>query len=600
MSDAQPPIEDYALIADGYSAALVSRGGSIDWCCLGRVDGESCFSRLVDVDRGGFFSIAPAESARVTRRYLDRTVVLDTVFETKHGKVRLTDFIGVTGGEGPPDRLVRIVDGVEGTVPIEVGIAPRFAFGKVTPWVRKNDDGLLTAIGGDLALVIYGDGALERRDDHDIGARFDVAEGDRRVFALHCQAAHELYPEEPARPELDAQAELDRTVGRWRRWADLCKCEFEGAEQALRSALIVKALTYRPSGAIAAAATTSLPEKMGGGANWDYRLTWLRDGSMAIKVMGDLGFDDVAHGFRYFIERTSAGVADELQPLYGLAGESLVSERELHELDGYRGSKPVRVGNDAEAQRQLDIYGELLEVAYEGVQRGQEPDAEYWHMLRSTVELVAERWEQPDAGIWEKRGENENFTHSKVMCWVAVDRALRLADRFSIDVPRKEWTELAETIRSVVEDRGYDHERGVFVRAFGSKKVDCSLLLLPRVGFVDFRDERMVRTVDEIRRKLEASFGLLYRHEDAKGQEGAFIACSFWLAEVLAHQGRVEDAQKVFDRAASVANDVGLLSEMVDPDSGELLGNVPQGLSHYSHISALLALGRGRGAGQGG
>lgn len=596
----QPSINDYALIANGHSAALVSKEGSIDWCCMTRIDAESCFSRLLDWERGGACVIRPSTEHEVQRCYIDRTMVLETRFRTLDGEVRLLDFFGVHGADSPLDQLIRIVEGVDGEVELNVEIAPRFSYGEVAPWVRCHDNRLFTAIGGDLGLVIYGDLDLERCDVHDLRARVTVRKGERRHLAIHPQPAYTLYPRQPKTPETDFEARLEEAIKYWRDWTSRCNADFEGIDRVLRSALIIKSLVYESSGAIAAAATTSLPEHWGGQKNWDYRFSWIRDSALAIKVMSDLGFEDVAHGFRYFIERTTAGSAEELQPLYGLDGRRILTERKIDGIAGYRGASPVRIGNAVESQKQLDIYGELLEVAFEGAQRGPEPDSEYWHLLRSTVELVEASWRQPDAGIWESRGEPQNYTHSKVMCWVAVDRMLKLAEQFGLDVPVNRWRSLADTIRQAVEGRGYDRTRGVFVRAFTSAEMDCSLLLLPRVGFVDFRDERMVRTVDEIRCRLEASPGLFYRHEQAVGKEGAFIACSFWLVECLVEQGRREEARKIYERASSLANDIGLFSEMADPDTSELLGNLPQGLSHYSHISATLALMRGHGAGQGG
>ncbi|HET8701494.1 MAG TPA: glycoside hydrolase family 15 protein, partial [Nitrococcus sp.] len=492
----------------------------------------------------------------------------------------------------------RIVEGLDGAMELDVKVSPRFSYGQTAPWVRQHGDELFTAIGGDLGLVIYGNLGLKRCDVHDLRARVTVRKGERLYLGIHPQPAYTLYPAQPKVFGTNFEACLEEAIKYWRDWSAQCNGEFKDVDRLLRSALVIKSLTYEPSGAIAAAATTSLPEQPGSKKNWDYRFSWIRDSAFAMKVMSDLGFEDVASGFRYFIERTTAGSAEELQPTYGLDGRRILTEREIHGLSGYRGASPVRIGNAVESQKQLDIYGELLEVVFEGAQHGPEPDDEYWHLLRSTVELVEKTWRQPDAGIWESRGELQNYTHSKVMCWVAVDRMLKLAEQFKVDVPMDRWRSLAGTIRRAVEERGYDRNRGVFVRAFTSADMDCSLLLLPRVGFIDFRDERMVRTVDEIRHKLEASPGLFYRHEQAVGKEGAFLACSFWLVECLVEQGRTEEAHKVYERVSALANDVGLFSEMADPDTGELRGNLPQGLSHYSHISATLALTRGHGAGQ--
>lgn len=601
MPDEQPPIADYALIADGHSVALVSKGGSVDWCCFTSIERESCFGRILDARRGGHCSIAPVGDHEVERRYLEGTLVLETTFRTAEGEARVTDFFAprAEGSEDPNDHLIRLVDGIRGSVDLRVEVQPRFAYGRVRPWIRQHGEGFFTAIGGDLGLVIVTEVGMERRDVHDLEARFRIEQGQRRRLGIHSVAARALYPDRPdPYPAQDLDRRLEEAVRWWRDWAKQGKRRLERRDHVERSALVIKGLTHEPSGAIAAAATTSLPEQIGAHKNWDYRFSWIRDSAIAVKVMGDLGYHDISKGFRFFIERTTAGSAEEIQPLYGVRGTELLTETTMHQLGGYRGSKPVRIGNRAEAQLQTDVYGELLEVAWAAAQFGQEPDPEYWHLLRSTVDQVARTWEKADRGIWEERGPlGRNFTHSRVMCWVAVDRALELWDKYGRDdAPLEDWRELASTIRHVVEERGYDRDRGVFVRTLGGTDMDAALLLLPRVGFVTFEDERMVRTVKEIRRKLEASYGLLYRHEEAIGTEGAFVACSFWLIECLVGQGEREEAERIYDRVLQVAaNDLGLMAEQVDPVSGELLGNFPQGLSHYSHISAAMALERGRG-----
>ena len=586
----QPPIGDYAILGNGRSVALVSRSGSIDWCCMGRVDRESCFGRLIDWERGGFFQIAPEEEHDVTRRYLGGTMVLETTFRTRSGAVRLLDFVaGRRRDDAEREQLVRIVEGVEGSVTLVVDVQPRFGYGLVPPWVRPHADGTWSAIGGDLGLLFHGDVPLERVDDHDLGARVTVERGRRARIAVCSFAAHELYPKEPprgAREDLDRY--LEETIDWWRGWSSRCALDLEHAK---RSAAVIRVLAHEPTGAIAAAPTTSLPERIGGDQNWDYRYSWVRDSSMAVRAMAALGYADVAEGFRWFVERTTAGSAEVVQPLYDVSGRSIVTEHELEKLSGYRDSAPVRIGNAAESQLQLDVFGQLLDLAWAAASYGQELDPEYWHLLRAVVERVSDLWMEPDHGFWEERGDPQQFASSKVMCWVAVDRALRLWNRYGReDAPLARWARLARDIRATVQERGYDSERGIFVRTLDGRGLDCSTLLYGISGFVDAGDPRMTRTARAIEQSLSTPNGLLHRHSEAVGKEGGFLCCSFWLVEHYARAGALEDARRVYDATMAVANDVGLLAEMADGETGELLGNFPQGLSHYAQISAELAL----------
>lgn len=599
MSDrpAYPPIGDYALIGDCHSAALVARQGSIDWCCMPRLDRASSFGRLLDWERGGACTLAPADAgAEPSRRYLDRTLVLETTWTSDAGRVRVLDLFTMrTGGrDAPHEQVVRVVEGVAGDVEMALAIAPRFDFGLTRPWMRAHGRHLFTAIGGHMGLVLSTDWPLEC-EPYALRGRVRVRRGDRFRLSIEFALPHRLYP---APPKGVTMAEIDRrveaSVAWWRRWADQARFDARRHPKVLRSAIVIKALTNAPTGAIAAAATTSLPEVVGGSRNWDYRHSWVRDSSFALRSLAALGFHREARAFRAFIERTVAGDPEELQVLYGLGGERRLPEVVLAHLDGYRGSRPVRIGNAAHQQVQNDIYGELLDIAWVGAQRGAAADQDYWRLLAGVVETARRLWPEPDQGIWEIRDQPRHFVHSKVMCWAALDRGIRLAEHWRIPggAPAS-WRQAREAIRQAVESQGVDPRRGVFVQAFGSTGLDAALLLLPRVGFVAYDDPRMVRTVDAIRADLARDGWLVRRYEAAdgiEGREGAFLACSFWLSECLARQGRRDDARAIFERAEAVASDLGLFAEEFDPARGEALGNYPQGLSHYSHINAAVAL----------
>lgn len=594
-----PAIGDYALIADSNSTALVSRAGSIDWCCIQRIDAGSCFGRLLDWEAGGFCSVAPkGETRSSSRRYVEGTLVLETTFEAEGGEARLIDCYALPAdpGKQPYRQILRVVEGVSGHVELELEIAPRFDYGSIEPWLRQEGVGVYSAIGGNDGLLISSDADISPSDDHTLKATMTVHAGERRRLSILSVPPERL---DYDRPEAPDDAEIDRrleeTVGRWRGWSS--KMRFDGPYEpgVLRSALVVKALMNDLTGAVAAAPTTSLPESPGGAMNWDYRYSWIRDSFFSVRSLAEVGFEDAADRFRRFIERSAAGSAESLQLMYGVGGERRLTEETLDYLDGYRGARPVRVGNAAAGQLQLDMYGELLELSWRWHRRGNSPDDDYWRFLLELVDAAAGRWSEPDQGLWELRGDPKHFVHSKVMCWATLDRGLRLAEECLRKAPERRWKQVREEIREAVEAEGYDAERGVFTQAFGKKDLDAALLLLPRVDFVDYRDERMVRTVDAVREDL-GDDGLLRRYRSEDVQEGAFLACSFWLAECLAHQGRVEDARAVFDRALATANDLDLFSEEYDTHRGELLGNFPQGLTHLSHISAAVALAGRRGA----
>jgi len=589
-----PPISDYGFISDCHSAALVSRTGAIDWCCMPRFDSPSVFGRLLDWEEGGFCFISPTEEFTGTRRYLDRTLVLETSFVTASGRARLLDFFAMRpGGRSKPHRqLLRLIEGVEGRVELRIAISPRFDYGSIRPWIRYEQDGLFGAIGGAAGLVIWTDAEMGRAGLHDLEGTVVVSPGERVRLSLQFARPELLEGPAPSQPSAEkVDARLDGTVAWWRAWARQCRAEDPRTEEALRSALVLKGLTHAPTGAIIAAPTTSLPETPGGERNWDYRYSWIRDAAFTLRSLRELGFYKEASGFGRFVERSAAGSVDELQIMYGCGGEHRLTELVL-DLDGYRGARPVRIGNAAYLQSQHDVYGVLLEVAAARYGRDEIVSDDYWSFLTQLIERAAEVWKKPDQSIWEVRSEPLHFVQSKVMCWVAVDRGLNLAERAHLPCDLEAWKAARSEIRAAVETQGYDPERGVFVRAFGSKDLDAALLLLPEYGFVDWRDERMVRTTDAIMAELGGD-GLLLRyiaHDGLEGTEGRFLCCSFWLVECLARQGRVDEARALFERAGAGANDLGLFSEELDITTGGMLGNFPQGLSHLAHIQAALAL----------
>lgn len=589
-----PPIADYALIGDCHSAALVSTEGSIDWCCLPRFDSGSCFGRVLDWERGGFFSITPVRRFDATRRYVGDTLVLETTFRSGGGEARLIDcFTMRPGGRDAPHRQVlRVVEGIRGRVDFRVTLIPRFDYGELRPWIRQLGSSVYGALGGNDGLIVSSDCGVVPTGRHDMGARLAVRAGDR--YRISLQYTH---PEEldghgrrvPDPAELDHR--LEETLAWWRSWSSKGGLSGPAGPAALRSAIVLKALTNAPTGAIAAAPTTSLPEEPGGARNWDYRFSWIRDSCFTVRSLAELGFAAEADGFRRFVERSAAGSAEELQIMYGVGGERRLTELEL-DLDGYRGARPVRVGNAAHRQVQLDMYGALLDLAWRWEQRGHSPDDDYWRFLVDLVNTAAVRWEDPDRGIWEVRGAEHHFVHSKVMCWAAVDRGIQLARACARRAPLRRWTKARDAIREAVETKGFDGRRKVFRQAFGTRAVDSALLLLPTFGFLDWDDPRMVRTVDVIGEELSEG-GLLvrYRSRDGlKGHEGVFLSCTFWLVECLARQGRYQEARAAFDRAMETGNDLGLFAEEYDVTTGQMLGNFPQGLTHLSHIAAAVAL----------
>ncbi|HKC18602.1 MAG TPA: glycoside hydrolase family 15 protein [Candidatus Dormibacteraeota bacterium] len=588
-------MESYALISDCHSAALVQRTGSIDWWCVPRIDSASCFGRLLDWDRGGYCWIRPADKNSTSfRSYVEGTMVLSTVFSSSGGEARIFDCLVITDDDvdNPRCQLLRVIEGVRGRIDFKIDLCVRFDYGEVKPWLRYHGSRVYSAIGGSDGLMISSDVELERQGRHDLSGRFTVRAQERVRLSVEFMEPTQMSSAPPQPKELDER--LEHTIRWWQGWSDQVTLDGMYRPGVTRSALVLKGLSQLRSGAITAAATTSLPESPGGRRNWDYRYSWIRDSSFSVRSLTDIGCFREADAFRRFIQRSAAGSAEDLQIMYGVEGERRLTEIELP-LDGYRGARPVRIGNLASRQLQMDAYGELLELTWRWHLLGHSPDDDYWRFLYEVVELAVDRWAGPDRGLWEIRGEPQHFVHSKVMCWVALDRGLKLAEQSMRKVPERRWRKARAAIRAAVEAKGYDPKRGTFLQAFGSKNVDSSLLLLPTVGFVDFNDPRMVGTVAAIREDLMED-GLALRYRTGKtadgvgGREGSFVACTFWLSECLSRQGQLDDARVLFDRALATGNDLGLFAEEYDTRSKQMLGNFPQALTHLSHISAAVAL----------
>jgi GH15 family glucan-1,4-alpha-glucosidase len=592
----QPPIGDYALLSDCHSAALVSRSGSIDWCCLPRFDAGSAFGRLLDWEGGGCWSLGPVGEHTASREYVEGTLVLVTTFSAPGAECRLTDCFTVHegGARHPYRQLLRVVDGVRGTMELATLVQARFDYGGVKPWLRHHGGNLFSVVGGDDALVVGGDVALSMADHHDLEGSITIRAGERMRLSVSYADPADIDPQPPPLPRADElDGRLSETIDWWKAWSRQVQVAEPYLGEVKRSALVLKALVYAPTGAIAAAATTSLPESLGHGRNWDYRYSWIRDSQFTVRSLTEVSCDTEADGFRRFVQRSAAGSADALQIMYGVSGERRLTEVEL-DLPGYCGSRPVRVGNGASTQLQLDVFGYLVDMAWRWHQRGRSPDDDYWRFLISLVDRAIELWAEPDCGIWEMRGQPQHFVHSKVMCWTAVARGVALATECLRQAPLTRWQAAERRIRRAIERDGYDKQRGIFVQAFGSTELDAALLLLPAVDFVAYDDERMVRTTDAIRAELSDG-GLVRRYRGADrlgGREGTFLACSFWLSECLVRQGRLPEAREVFEAANACANDLGLFSEEFDPASRTALGNFPQGLTHLSHITAAVALAR--------
>jgi len=586
-------IEDYALIGDCQTAALVARDGSIDWLCFPRFDSGACFAALLGEPDHGRWSLAPtATIERSTRRYRHDTLILETVHETADGVVRVIDFMPPRGDA--PD-IVRIVEGLQGQVEICSDLAIRFDYGQIVPWVRRVDSARVAVAGPD--ALCFRTPVDVHGEQMTTVARFTVGPGDRIPFVLTWFPSH-LPPAEPIDPE---QALAD-TESYWLDWAESCNHHGDYHDEIHASLLVLKALTYKPTGGIVAAPTTSLPEHIGGPRNWDYRYCWLRDATLTLTAMLNAGYRDEARDWRSWLLRAVAGDPADLQIMYGLAGERRLDERELEWLPGFLGSSPVRVGNAASTQLQLDVYGEVLDAAYQTQVAGVEADEFAWSLWRKLLEWLEDGWRRPDAGIWEVRGPLRHFTHSKVMAWVAFDRAVRMHEEFGGQGPADRWRALRDEIHAEVLERAWDEPKQAFTQSYEDDALDASSLLMPSVGFLDANDPRFVSTVAAIRRELTVD-GLLLRYrprldgavDGIAAGEGVFLPCSFWLADALALQGRHDEARELFERLLDLRNDVGLLSEEYDPAARRQLGNFPQAFTHLALVNTALVLSRGRG-----
>ncbi len=590
------PIAGYGLIGDCRSAALAGVDGSIDWCCLPRFDSPSIFARILDPDRGGCWQLAPAVPHRSWQRYAEKTNILQTIFETGQGRAEVTDFMPVTAHTirehaRPHDRprLVRVVTGLAGRVPFRqiVDLRPDYA--------RRPDP--LQA--GDGAL--HGDAAGHHY--HLAGTiplagpvtDFEVGPGDTVAFGLTVnqpgRCGHPLGSVEEVRASLRATRHF------WWSWANGCNYHGAYADHVIRSALVLKLMTYAPTGALVAAPTTSLPEWFGGPRNWDYRFTWLRDSSFTLYTLFQLGFHDEAHEFMDWLAGLALG--GNVANFYTLDGTASPPEQELGHLAGYRGSRPVRIGNGAAGQLQLDVYGEVLDCAYLYASRGGQIEDKLWKELAHLADLAAQRWTDPDASIWEVRGKDQDFTYSKVMCWVALDRALKIAARRGLPADTGRWEQARDTIRHAVDERGWSARLGAFAQAFGSDTLDAAALRLPQVGYLDPADGRLRATVDAVDRGLSCGpmlhrYDVAATHDGLTGGDGLFVMCAFWLVDALAHAGELEEAERRFERLLSFSSPLGLFAEEADPASGELLGNYPQAFSHLALIAAAVNIERQR------
>ena len=588
-----PRIEDYALIGDLQTAALVSREGSIDWCCFPRFDSGACFAALLGTPDHGRWLLAPAtEVRRVSRRYRTDTLILESIFETAEGMVRAIDFM-------PPrderPNIVRILEGLDGSVPIRSELVIRFDFGHIVPWVRRVHTGTRVATAGPDALCLRTPVEVHGEDLRTV-SEFTLEQGDRIPFSLTWFPSHESLPQ-----PIDAEAALTLSENYWLDWATQCSHDGDYHDDIHSSLLVLKALTYAPTGGIVAAPTTSLPEAIGGERNWDYRFVWLRDAILTLLAMLNVGYSDEALKWGRWLRRAIAGDPADLQIMYGLAGERRLDERVIEWLPGYERSAPVRVGNAASTQLQLDVYGEVMDAVYHLAVHGSLPPADFWSLMRKLLEWLERGWRRPDSGIWEMRGPPRHFTFSKLMSWLAFDRAVRLHDEFGRPGPVDRWRTLRDEIRGEILAQAWSDRKQAFAQSFGSDELDASVLLIPSAGLLPATDERFVSTVEVIRRELTVDgLVLRYRSRDDGAVdglppgEGVFLTCSFWLAEVLALQGKQDEARELFERLLDLRNDVGLLAEEYDPVAGRQLGNFPQAFTHLALVNTAVALGKGR------
>jgi GH15 family glucan-1,4-alpha-glucosidase len=596
MSASSKPLEDYGLIGNMISAALVARDGSIDWLCLPHFDSAACFAALLGGPEHGRWLLAPEdEHARRSRRYLPDTAILETLFENDGGAVTVTDFMPLTEDEDKVD-VVRIVRGLRGTMSVHMELVLRFDYGRTVPWVRKRDYGL-SAIAGPDAIELHTDVDLEGRDFKTLAA-FNVREGQTVPFTLSYHRSHKPPHFVPDRAET-----MEATATWWREWCKPCRfhCDNEKWRNAVRRSLItLKLLTFAPTGGIVAAPTTSLPEAIGGQRNWDYRYCWIRDSALTLYAFINAGYRDEAVAWRAWLLRAAAGLPEQLHILYGIGGERCLPELELSWLPGYADSQPVRVGNAAIAQRQLDVYGEIMDALHAARAAELAPSSDAWRLQKALLKHLEGVWDLPDHGIWEVRGPQRSFTHSRLMCWVAFDRAVKSCEDFGFDDSTARWREVCQRIKADICANGFDSKRNTFVQYYGGTALDASLLLIPLVGFLPPEDPRVKGTIGAIEREL-ARDGFVRRYSTDRvddgvgGPEGAFLACSFWLADAYAVSGRSDDAAALFDRLLEARNDLGLLAEEYDPGARRLLGNFPQAFSHIGLVNTAFNLVKGYG-----
>jgi GH15 family glucan-1,4-alpha-glucosidase len=582
-------IEDYALIGDLHAAALVSRAGSIDWLCLPRFDSGACFAALLGKEENGRWALEPTDAAqRVSRRYRGETLILETEWETSTGVARVIDFMPPR--ETSPE-VVRIVEGIRGRVQMRTELVIRFDYGSIVPWVRRTNGQARIAIGGPDALCFRTPVSIRGEDLRTVG-EFVVLARQRVPLTLTWFPSHTKVP-----APVDPEQALRETDEYWRRFCGQLRYDGEWSDPVRRSLMVLKALTYAPTGGIVAAPTTSLPEQVGGVRNWDYRYCWLRDATLTLLAFLNTGYADEAKDWRQWLLRTAAGEPADLQIMYGVAGERRLTELELDWLTGYEGSRPVRIGNEASEQFQLDVYGEVLDALYQGRVHGLRAEAQPWALQRKLLEHLETAWREPDEGLWEIRGQRRHFTHSKVMCWVAFDRAVRSVEEQRLDGPVDRWRELRDEIHAEVCRRGYDPSIASFTQSYESKNLDASLLLIPLVGFLPASDERVQGTVDAIQRTLlRDGFVVRYLTDESSVDglppgEGVFLPCSFWLVDCLELLGRHDEAHALFERLLGVANDLGLFSEEYDPAEQRLLGNFPQAFTHLALVNSAFNLG---------
>ncbi len=581
-------IEDYALIGDCHTAALVGRDGSIDWLCLPRFDSPACFAALLGTPEHGRWLLCPCgDIRRVSRRYREDTLILETDFETDDGAVTLVDCMPPRSQE---PNLVRMVVGRRGTVPMRMQLVIRFDYGSIVPWVRRIAGGLGAVAGAD-SLLLYTDVPM-RGENLTTTAEFSVSAGQQVPFVMIWHPFHEPSPE-----CIDAKQAIGLTQDWWQEWSARCRYQGPWRDAVLRSLITLKAMTYDPTGGVLASVTTSLPERIGGVRNWDYRYCWVRDATFTLETLINGGYLEEAQAWREWLLRAVAGTPSQLNIMYGLAGERRLQEFELEWLPGYENSRPVRIGNAAHKQFQLDVFGEVMDALYLGRRAGLTADENSWRLQLAMLDHLESVWRDPDEGIWEVRGPRRHFTHSKVMAWTAVDRAIKSAELDRLEAPLDRWRAWRKEIHDEVCRQGYDARRGAFMQYYGSQDVDASLLMMPLVGFLPADDPRIKGTIEAIQRELMQD-GLVLRyptHPDVDGLpsgEGSFLACTFWLADCLCLLGRQEEAGGIFQRLLDLRNDVGLLSEEYDPAARLFVGNFPQAFSHVGLVNAAFRLSR--------